>query len=34
MSNVNSEAGKLKILLVDDEPANILLLTKMLSTNG
>ncbi|MCK5335492.1 MAG: response regulator [Gammaproteobacteria bacterium] len=34
MSDVNKEQSKLKILLVDDESANILLLTKMLSIKG
>lgn len=31
MDEINTESGSLKILLVDDEPANITLLTKMLS---
>lgn len=34
MSEFNNDPGKLKILLVDDQSANILLLTKMLSTKG
>lgn len=34
MNDVDNEQTKLKILLVDDEPANILLLTKMLSIKG
>ena len=34
MNDVDNEQTKLKVLLVDDEPANILLLTKMLSIKG
>ncbi len=34
MNDVDNAQGKLKILLVDDESANILLLTKMLSIKG
>lgn len=34
MNDVNLVPESLKILLVDDEPANIMLLTKMLSVKG
>lgn len=34
MNNINNVPENIKILLVDDEPGNIMLLTKMLSVKG